>query len=85
MSNIKLKDEDGKEVEVTPEVLLKLLRETFGIAVANTIEHIYGGREPNRNLRRINAVLNKTWNNEKWAEKFVNRIYDFAMKEDGNE
>ena len=82
MSNIVLKDEDGKEVEVTGEVLTKLLRETFGIAVACTIEHIYGGKEQNRNLKRINAVLDKTWNNEKWTANFVNKIYNFAMKED---
>lgn len=78
---MKLIDVEGKEVELTPDVFMKVLSMTFQVAVANTIEYTFGNTETSKNLKRMNKIMDATWSNHEWLENFVSKIYDVSMED----
>ena len=75
---MKLTDEQG-DIELTPELFVKLMQETMALMVAYTIEkHIT--REEKRVLNLTRRILNETRNNDEWMKKYIDFIYKKARQ-----
>lgn len=79
--SIFLKDDDGQELEIDGEMLMKLLHHTYQIGVGNGVMHLHPPMNNTQALRKINFVLKKTWGNSQWLKNFVHHgIYGFVRR-----
>lgn len=76
-----LRDEQGP-MEVDGKLLSLILRETFQMAVAYTVEYeMPGPASPRMVVREVNKILRLTWGDEQWIQRYMHHIFEFARGE----
>lgn len=73
-----LTDEQGN-YNVDARILTLLMKETFQMAVAYSVQHESGGSNK-AIVRKTNVILKQTWGNDEWMKKYMDHIFTTARE-----
>lgn len=78
--NMNFEYPDGTQVEVTPKVLVRCLRETGSIMAAYAITSLHPEWTDKQVVKETNRILRETWDSTEWIAKVGHRMFEVAKE-----